>query len=487
MPNAFSIFVPSNRFLRSDSAKNAGISSSYDKIDKFSLTYGKIKVQTLQNGRTQMYLELEERAMRENVLLKYGLLSPAQSIWRFSKVLNGNTPENGIRKNKLAILDIVAPTDDLNEENIYDNDFEENLDLVVDKSKKNLPTQIRHREQCEYCSWSVLSRKMSIRYLCEFTKEEYDELQLKEYISNGSPPSPPKLWHVEAHDKVEILKFDIPFFSNLELHWGPANSNELVSFFSIECAGKFGQKMNDLHYKEVFRDPQDAGSKMLCTFNYIDSDLLPGTSYLFRIRAINGFGSSNYTYKVFATAVAAPIRPFTENLTHESANLVWLFSKKFHKFMFNLRSIFNKAKNNLLRCEDLVRIFEEEKTTFSINFHELLLKSTKCLGIDISQGLSSLFESIGTVDGYISWTDFEYFFISSNCLSAIDDSSSESSSSMRGFFGGDDNFSISEKSVKIRSGEVTFVLEKCTSEVMIDIFPFSKSKFIFLIIFLLLS
>ena len=49
--------------------------------------------------------------------------------------------------------------------------------------------------------------------------------------------------------------------------------------------------VGEIRYEEIFRDPDDADPGKVSVCNYAMSSLLPGASYCFRLRALNGYGS----------------------------------------------------------------------------------------------------------------------------------------------------------------------------------------------------
>lgn len=79
------------------------------------------------------------------------------------------------------------------------------------------------------------------------------------------------------------------------LHWSPSTRNpqDLISFFSVEFGGRAGQSSTPI-YREVYRDPPVASWETQFALSYEMGGMRPGTSYLFRVRALNGFGAGMF-------------------------------------------------------------------------------------------------------------------------------------------------------------------------------------------------
>jgi hypothetical protein len=88
--------------------------------------------------------------------------------------------------------------------------------------------------------------------------------------------------------------------TEIMVHWGATPGNS-VSFFSLEMSGPVGLGHPDRKYREIFRDPEDASPDSEFRYSHLIEGLLAGTSYPFRVRGFNGFGPSEYSYKVFTT------------------------------------------------------------------------------------------------------------------------------------------------------------------------------------------
>lgn len=143
----------------------------------------------------------------------------------------------------------------------------------------------------------------------------------------------------------------------------------LVIIVLFLLSGRVGAAL-DIRYEEVFRDPDDASPEKKSVFTYGMVSLLPGASYYFRLRALNGYGSrfysmhhaqshhyialyycSEFTYKIFTTLTAAPMHPLATKISSHSVTLTWLFTKKFVNRFLAIKSLFDAAKNeNTGKC-----------------------------------------------------------------------------------------------------------------------------------------
>jgi hypothetical protein len=131
------------------------------------------------------------------------------------------------------------------------------------------------------------------------------------------------------------------------LRWRPESDSAHIAFFSIEFAGPVGCLGAEMRYKEVFRDPPNASEAPLCRYQYKRLGLEPATSYLFRIRAVSGFGASEYTYVTATTRLAAPIYPQILRLTPVSVTLRWIFSASSRTQLNQLRKIYFEGYERL--------------------------------------------------------------------------------------------------------------------------------------------
>ena len=332
------------------------------------------------------------------------------------------------------------------------------LHIYSNFSKKNNKSTVEDSVNCGASDWSIEDRKIGLRYLNKITKEAQQEEYLKGLLANGTVPNAPKLWEGSANVNSSSVidgekndensnwgnntnnlgiskggsntmkksltlrnsKDDINLSSylasptQLMIHWG-ALKGDAVSFFSLEFAGVTGTTTKYLKYKEIFRDPEDAGPESVFKYSRLIEGLLPGTSYAFRVRSFNGFGPGEYTYKVFTTRPAAPSCPVILSISSESVKLRWLFSLSFFKHINELKILFTDAdidNSGTVNREELTEIFNDGNS-HSKELKIFLTKIAMKIGLDVVQGYGALFDMIeGDDDGTLTWKEFESFFMS---------------------------------------------------------------------------
>ena len=297
------------------------------------------------------------------------------------------------------------------------------------------------------------------------SKDAREETALKVLLANGVPPAPPKLWVQNEHfvDTKSVnrakssgytsgansvsgnsSKFRGESKMNLDdednnnneadatagcteiaLFWGTHNKGDLVSFYSLEYGGVVGNNTttnnpantsnsNNVKYVEIFRDPEDANPSSPFACNYTLRDLTPGASYRFRLRAFNGFGAGEYTYKTFTTLTAAPALPRVIKTYSDCVTLKCTFSKGFFRRIEDLKRIFTLADSDHSGCvsrEELALLLDERSSS-SPELKVFLNKVATSVGIVVENGYEALFDMIeGDDDGLLSWLEFENFFM----------------------------------------------------------------------------
>ena len=231
-------------------------------------------------------------------------------------------------------------------------------------------------------------------------------------------------------------------------------------------------KLGDAKYTEIFRDPEDADMGNNFSFSYTMAELQPGTTYRFRIRAFNGFGPGEYTYKNFTTMTSAPLQPRIIKIAPESVTLRWTFSEGFFKRMEELKKIFNMAdkdKSGVVSREELNAALDEQASGLK-SLRAFLDKVAMSKGLDLSQGYGALFDMIeGDDDNGLSWQEFEVFFLSAGWSSGNNHNSSGllQSQNVRkstASFGSVNTTTTSSGKITIKPGDIVYVIEKCESE-----------------------
>ena len=134
-----------------------------------------------------------------------------------------------------------------------------------------------------------------------------------------------------------------------------------MSFFTLECGGPAGG--SSAKYREIYRDPADANPGSIFTFNYRVSGLLPGTTYTFRIRGVNGYGPGEFVYKTFTTYPSAPPVPRIIKVTSSAVMLRWIFSAFFLKRQADLKKLFSLVdsdRSGSVSREELAAVLDEK-------------------------------------------------------------------------------------------------------------------------------
>jgi Ca2+-binding EF-hand superfamily protein len=525
MANGYSISNPTKRLLKnqeeaSQKEKHSNLLTKFYKQDErkdnndddhvaeeenYKLNHmkftGKAVMRKLANGEVRVCIELNERQKREDLLRKMGLLESFQKQKHDSK-----------KSGKRADKDDYEDDYEKDEEERYsdDNDHDGDKDRgKADKNRKNsklggTTSSEVSVEPCDFSIWSLKDRKDGLRYLLSITKDAREEELLKTMISNGKPPNAPKFWvdtrkqaknlgtnrrsptsydeedkEEEEKDNYDEMLTDEDLTTSLNLHWTPQEPNELVSFYSIEYGGAVtstvvkNKSYDTNKYIEIYRDPEDADINKTFNFCYRLKDLSPGTSYRFRIRAFNGFGPSDYTYKTFTTITTAPLEPKVTKLTSDSVTFRWTFSKEFFQRMEELKKIFqlaDKDRSGSVDREELTAIFDD-KVTDSKLLQSFLHQIAASKELDLSQGYGALFDLMETDDdGGLSWTEFENFFMSAGWTvgggggGGSTTNVNNASTANQSLKSSNTTAGASSTTTTIRPGDIVYVVEKCESE-----------------------
>jgi Ca2+-binding EF-hand superfamily protein len=425
---------------RDNKNKHGATSESNAKLNASGTgTVGNINIVTrkLANGESRLCIELRERRKREDLLRRMGLIGG-----------NGGTGGGGAARREASAK---GRDDDDNYEDDFGDDkngpYADDFDDDDNHNTKGKsPPKKAGQENCDYANWRAEDRKKGLKFMLDISKEAREEETIKSLMASGIPPAPPKLWVQNEHfietkslnrssTKGSISRGDRdgddededeggnlgPESTEITVFWGP-HKGDLVSFYSLEYGGVVGAtKTSDVKYTEIFRDPADADPGRAFEFCYTMRDLTPGASYRFRIRAFNGFGAGDYTYKIFTTVTAAPTKPRVIKVTSDSVSLKWTFSQGFFRRIEELRRIFVMAdsdRSGNVSREELTAVLDE-KASSSPELRAFLNKAAVGLGLDVAQGYGALFDMIeGDDDGGLSWAEFEAFFMSA--VSAVE-------------------------------------------------------------------
>lgn len=514
---------------------------------------GTVVIKKLATGEQRMCVELADRIRREELLKRLGLIDDPEKKNKRKHKKSSNIHAKKERADKRQ-QDRGGPDSDHysededhqdeDEGDDYEDDYEDDADH--DKSKSKVPGgsvtgSVAVLGPCEVSTWQARDRRVGLRYLLDVSKELREEEALKVLIANGKAPQAPRLWiqfdkqiETRARNRLAITQgnsnttsntnnnnsaearqdhdslareiqavsaeLDIDPTSEVVLYWGPQQSGELVSFYSIECAGAItiNTKLGDAKYTEIFRDPAEADDDATFACQYRVSNLTPGTSYLFRIRAFNGFGPSDYTYKTFTTLTTPPLQPRAIKIAAESVVLRWTFSKVFFQRLEELRHIFVMVagEDGKVSREELALTLDDGvgDTHALKSFLASVVKSSNKrkdeLGSDRDDqkkggrgAYAGLFDLIETNDdGYLSWEEFENFFLSAGWtnIATATNGNPNGATGPRGRgsvegseFGGSQNMSatasnnnnnkraLDSGNDNVRPGDVVYVVEKC--------------------------
>lgn len=447
--------------------------SPADNGGKVGINGNKSVLRKLANGEARMCVELAERGKREDTLRRYGLLD--KNTGKASRI-------------------------EEEEEEDYEDDYEDDDKVSRKNSKKKLgksgSSKAGDMEQCEFAIWDTERKREGLKYLMDISRDAREEQALQTLLSDGKPPKAPQFWinkervistkslnrsssrrqsAVEQDEEEE--EEAARECRELLLFWAP-QKDDLVSFYSIEYAGPSVYATgSNVRYQEIFRDPEDADPNKECMFTHVVTDLQPGVSYAFRIRAMNGFGSGDYTYKTFTTRTEAPVLPRVLRLASDSVTLRWTFSKGFFRRMAELKRIFQLADvdgSGEVSREELTAVLDE-KASGSPELKAFLNKIATGMGLDLSQGYGTLFDMIeGDDDGGLSWDEFESFFMGAgwgNTASIAQGGSAVGTSrSLRQSMGGSGMITTGgggggdTKAVPIKPGDITYIVERCENE-----------------------
>ena len=524
MANGYSISNPTKRFLKnqeeaSQKEKQSSLltkfygrgeskerdddgGDSVNEEENYKLNHAKFSGKTvtrkLANGEIRLCIELNERQKREDILRKFGLLESLQKQKKDSEKSSGKGKAKGPRDDYEDDYE-----QDEEEEHRYSDDDDHDDHRSKGSKNKTGGGSVRKSggseaqiEPCDFSTWTLKNRKEGLRYLLSVTKDAREEELLKSMISNGKPPNAPKFWietkkiaknlleggtgsgrrRFEDEEDRDNYDEDDPT-TQLTIHWGPSESTELVSFYSIEYGGPITstvKKSYDAKYIEIYRDPEDADVNKGFSFQYTLPNLAPGTCYRFRIRAFNGYGPSDYTYKTLTTITTAPLQPKVTKLAADSVTLRWTFSKEFFQRLEELKKIFqlaDKDRSGQVDREELTAVFDE-KVSDSKALQVFLQQIASAKEIDLSQGYGALFDLIeADDDGGLSWDEFQNFFMSAgwtstNSVAGGNNTQTNLTASQASFRTGGGNASLASaaNSLAVRPGDIVYVVEKCESE-----------------------
>jgi Ca2+-binding EF-hand superfamily protein len=520
MPNGYSVSNATKRILRQEKEQKMKHASSRldtqqddadaeeesaSKANSSQQGTGKMVIKKLANGEQRLCVELSDRVRREDLLRRLGLLASS----------SGEEADRKRRQSESANKKRHAHSPDG-----YGDDFEEDHDPYGDDFDQELSEQNPSKTMalketkgvvtlgaCEMSTWETKDRRKGIQYMLDLTKDLREEETLKQLIANGQPPSAPRCWiqfekkldtksknrfatdSTTDHEQLEkeILavseELGIDGSTEMVIFWAPQAASELVSFYSLEYAGpiSINTKLGDAKYVEVFRDPPEADENSTFNLQYLMSNLTPGTSYLFRIRAFNGFGPSDYTYKTFTTLTNVPLQPRALKIAPESVILRWTFTANFFQRIEELKKLFliaDRDHSGRVDREELTAILNdrvEDSAPLKLFLDRIIavkMKNEVGEGGGMgAQGFAGLFDMIESDDdGFLTWQEFENFFLSTGWAN-VTSNLTAAGSTMLGDNGsvtsnatGRQSLALNGGNTNIKPGDIIYVIEKCESE-----------------------
>ena len=353
MPNAYSVSVIDKATAKAKKLQieeNIKESSDGNGSINGSIT-NNAEIIAMNNGEFRMRVELRERKKREDILYTYGVLDENHMMMMNNKHNDNNN------NNEYNDDEFENGNNSPDAHATYDDDFvNEEGDAKKDNDNMN---------KCAFVSWSIDQRLEGLKWLYDYTQVAREEAELNYLLTHGKVPQLAELKSAALGDK-EVGYSPDALCKEMLLKWKPS-SGDLVSFFSLEIGGQTGTG-KERSFTEVCRDPSDASEDL--KYSYWVRGLLPGATYNFRLRAFNGYGPSEYTYKSFTTRPTSPTVPRVINLSSDAVTLRWVFSKGFARRLAELRRIFEAAdtdKSGNVNRQELANIIDEKRDDYNDN------------------------------------------------------------------------------------------------------------------------
>ena len=101
------------------------------------------------------------------------------------------------------------------------------------------------------------------------------------------------------------------------LQWRTKCGGPIPVFFSLEMQRVGGYKK----FQEIYRDPPNKESE--CKYQFMVTQLVPNTLYVFRVCAYNAFGCSSYSQRTFCTDVMQTSAPFLVRASANALTMSW--------------------------------------------------------------------------------------------------------------------------------------------------------------------
>ncbi|KAI9990171.1 hypothetical protein PInf_020597 [Phytophthora infestans] len=246
--------------------------------------------------------------------------------------------------------------------------------------------------QCAFAQWDDTQAAPFLKKLELWSAVPREQHVLRELVTSGQPPSIPVLERDDSDDTLDLTTM-------LQLRWKmPATGKGgAPAFYQLETAGAEGSATFRVsNYHEICRDPKDfSDNDGAPRGSFTATGLSPNTKYVFRVRALNGFGAGGYAFSYFVTAPARPAEPLAITIGPYSVKLAWESSSYYMRRLRELEQVFREADadgNGRISRDEFMEEIERRKPK---------LCSNESAGeyVEIYRGAAPRFEVLGLHSG----------------------------------------------------------------------------------------